>query len=166
MNLRMTSLGEYAGDAAVQPKAGNAPIIQALFDIFGAYPQDNVLPYQYSLTNNNSNLATPTIGANQTVQNSIKITADSAFVAMDIRGVSTGDLLFFYRMDSSDRQLMNIPVHSSNFMGTAQRPAPLRKPLLLPANTTISFDITDLSGASNQLWLTLSGFKVYNRKVQ
>lgn len=151
-------------------KAGGAgpsqDIVQALFDIFGAYPQDNVLPYQYSLMNTNNTPQTPAIGANATVQNQIKISADSAFVATDVRGISTGDLLFFMRMDSSDRQLQNIPVHSSNFMGTAQRPAPLRKPLLLPANTTISFDITDLSGSANQIWLTLSGFKVYNRKVQ
>lgn len=137
---------------------------QALFDILGSYPQDNVLPYQYSL--NNSVLGSNPIAANATIQNSIKITADAAFVAMDIRGVIQGDMLLFMRTDSSDRQLMNQPVHSGNFLGTAQWPAPLRKPFLIPANTTLSFDLTDISGAQNQCWITLSGFKVYNRKVQ
>lgn len=137
---------------------------QALFDILGSYPQDNVLPYFYSL--HNTLAQNNAIAANSTIQNSIKISADSAFVANTVRGVSTGDLLFFVRTDSSDRQLENEPIHSSNFMGTAQRPAPLHKPLLLPANTTLSFDITDISGATNQLWLTLAGFKIYNRKVQ
>lgn len=137
---------------------------QALFDILGSYPQDNVLPYQYSL--NNSVIGSNPIAANATVQNSIKITADAAFVAMDVRGVVNGNMLVFMRTDSSDRQLMNQPVHSSNFLGTAQRPAPLNKPLLIPANTTLSFDLTDLSGVQNEIWLTLSGFKVYNRRVQ
>ena len=69
------------------------------------------------------------------------------------------------RIDSSDRQLQNEAIHSSNFMGTAQRPGPLNKPLLLPANTTISFDLTDISGSTNQLWFDFGGFKIYNRKV-
>lgn len=137
---------------------------QALFDILGSYPQDNVLPYFYSL--NNTVLSNNAIAANATVQNSIKITADAAFVAMDVRGVVNGDMLIFMRMDSSDRQLMNQPVQSSIFLGTGQRPAVLRKPLLLPANTTLSFDLTDLSGAQNEIRLTLCGFKVYNRRVQ
>lgn len=137
---------------------------QALFDILGSYPQDNVLPYFYSL--NNTVLSNNAIPANQTVQNSIKITADAAFVAMDVRGVVNGDMLLFMRTDSSDRQLMNQAVQSSIFLGTGQRPAVLRKPLLLPANTTLSFDLTDISGAQNEIRLTLVGFKVYNRRIQ
>lgn len=137
---------------------------QALFDILGSYPQDNVLPYQYSL--NNTVLSNNAVAANATVQNSIKITADAAMVAMDVRGVVNGDFLIFMRTDSSDRQLMNQAVHSSIFLGTGQLPAPLRKPLLLPANTTLSFDLTDISGSQNEIRLTLSGFKVYNRRIQ
>lgn len=137
---------------------------QSLFDILGSYPQDNVLPYFYAFSNTSAK--SNAIAANATVQNSIKISADSAFVANSVRAVSTGDYLIFFRMDSSDRQLMNESIFGRNIAGTAQRPAPLHKPLLLPANTTISFDITDLSGATNQLWWTFGGFKVYNRKVQ
>jgi hypothetical protein len=137
---------------------------QALFDILGSYPQDNVLPYFYSF--NNTVLSGNPVAANATVQNSIKITADAAFVAMDVRAVVNGDFLLFMRTDSSDRQLMNQPVQSSILCGTGQRPAPLRKPFLIPANTTLSFDITDLSGAQNEIRLTLAGFKVYNRKIQ
>jgi hypothetical protein len=145
---------------------------QALFDILGSYPQDNVLPYYYSFSNTTRRGAAGTpngvIAANSTVQQSIKISADSAFVAKTVRGASTGNYLIFFRMDSSDRQLMNAgePVINTALVGTAQRPAPLEKPLLLPANTTISFDVTDISGAANDIYYTFAGFKVYNRKIQ
>lgn len=151
-----------AGDKAQVKALYN--LKQALFDILGSYPQDNVLPYFYSLSN--TVRGGNAIAANATVQNSIKVTADAAFVAMTVRGVVLGDLSIFLRTDSSDRQLMNQAVHSSAFLGTGQRPAPLHKPFLIPANTTLSFDLTDLSGAQNEIQLTLAGFKVYNRRVQ
>lgn len=138
-------------------------IRQAFFDILGAFPQDNVLPYFYAFSNTNAK--GNAIGANATVQNSIKISADAAFIACSVRGMSDGDYTAFMRMDASDRQLMNEVIASSALMGTAERPAPLHKPLLLPANTTVSFDITDISGQPNQLYFTLAGFKVYNRKI-
>lgn len=138
-------------------------IKQALYDVLGSYPQDNVLPYFYQASNTTAK--SNSIAANSTGQNSIKISADSAFVACSIRGASTGDFTVQLRQDASDRIIMNEQVHSSAIMGTAERPGPLHKPMLLPANTTISLDYTDLSGATNQIWFDLAGFKVYNRKL-
>jgi len=138
-------------------------IRQGLFDILGAFPQDNVLPYFYSFINTTAN--GNSISANGTVFNSIRISADSAFIAVSIRGTSDGDFTCFMKQDASDRQLMNMAVNSNALMGTAERPGYLHKPLLLPANTTISFEVTDISGQTNQLWFTLAGFKVYNRKL-
>ena len=60
---------------------------------------------------------------------------------------------------------MNIPAHSTAFVGTGHRPAPLHKPLLLPANTTLSLDITDLSGLGNDVYLYFMGFKLYQRRA-
>lgn len=152
----ITNLGQRA------EVKGLVGIKQALYDVLGGYPLDNVLPYVYgfSLTAAQANQ----LAANQTRNASIKITADAAFVGMTIRGASTGDFLTFMRVDNSDRQLMNIPVHSAALVGTGERPAPLHKPLLLPANTTISFDVTDLSGAANDVYFYLHGFKVYQRR--
>lgn len=173
LNLRLTDR-----DIAALDPAGRAQVLamldlrQALFDILGSYPQDNVLPYFYSFSNTARRGAAGTpggvIAANATIQNSIKISADSAFVACSVRGASSGNYLLFMRTDSSDRQLMNAgePVINTAITGTAQRPAPLHKPLLLPANTTISFDVTDISGANNDVYFTFAGFKVYNRKIQ
>ncbi len=138
-------------------------IRQSMFDTLGGFPADNVLPYFYTCINTVAN--GNQIPANGTVQNSIKISADAAFVGRSIRGASDGDFTTFMRVDASDRQLMNQAVHSSALMGTAERPGPLDKPLLLPANTTISFDFTDLSGATNNLYFVIAGFKVYGRRT-
>lgn len=136
-------------------------IRQSLYDLLGAFPQDNVMPYFYSfaLTAAQGNA----VPANGSAVASIKISADSAFVAVSARGASSGDYLIFPRTDASDRQLVNIAAHSSAVTGTAERPGLFHKPLLLPANTTISFDLTDLSGQDNNVYFTLAGYKVYRR---
>ena len=136
---------------------------QAMYDVQGSYPLDNVLPYVYGIELS-VRLSNP-VPANGTVTASIKVTADSAFLGISVRGASTGDFLTFPRQDNSDRQLSNIPVHSSAWMGTGERPAPLHKPLLLAANTTISMDITDVSGSQNEVFLYFHGFKVYQRRT-
>lgn len=157
-----------AADIAALPPAAAAEvkgllgIKQALYDVLGMYPLDNVLPYVYGVELS-ARLNTQVL-AGQTRNASIKITADAAFVGCTIRGASTGDFLTFARVDNSDRQLMNIPVHSSALVGTGERPAPLHKPLLLPANTTISLDFTDLSGQNNDIFFYFHGFKVYQRR--
>jgi hypothetical protein len=60
---------------------------------------------------------------------------------------------------------MNQQIHSSAIMGTAERPGYFNKPMLLPANTTVSMDFTDLSAKTNEIYWCLVGFKVYNRMV-
>lgn len=136
-------------------------IRQASYDLLGAFPQEDILPYAYgiSLTAAKGN----PIPAGGTQQGSIRITADSAFVATQITGVSTGNYTVFPRTDSSDRQLVNEPIHSGGYVGTAERPHYLPKPLLLQANTTLSFDFNDLSGAQNEVFLYFVGYKVYRR---
>jgi hypothetical protein len=142
---------------------------QAMFDIGGAFPQDNVIPYFYAFQNTASNGAAGTpngiLGANSTALNQIRISADSAFIAISARGVSDGPYTLFVQQDASDRQLQNLAVNADTVIGTAERPGPFHKPLLLPANTTISFALADLSGQNNNVWVTLAGFKVYNRKL-
>lgn len=144
-------------------------IRQSIFDVFGAFPQDNVIPYFYTYQNTSSNggPGTPNgiLGANSTALNQIRISADSAFIACSMRGVSDGPYTTFMQQDASDRQLMNAAVNADTIVGTAQRPGPFHKPLLLPANTSLSFTMADLSGQNNNIYVVLGGFKVYNRKL-
>lgn len=162
LDITLKSLEALPEPARSQVKA-MLNVKQALYDILGKYPQDNVLPYFYQAVNNSAN--GNQLSALGTGQNSIKISADSAFIACSIRGASVGDFTTLMRQDASDRQMMNQQIYSGALMGTAQRPGIFDKPLLLPANTTISFDYTDISGAANDIYLVLAGFKVYNRMV-
>ncbi len=164
LDITLAQLDQLPEPVRTQVKA-MLNIKQALYDILGKYPQDNVLPYFYQAINTSGTPNTPNLSASGTGQNSIKISADSAFVACSICGASTGDFTCLMRQDASDRQLMNQQIHSSALMGTAERPGNFNKPLLLPANTTISLEYTDLSGAANDIYLSLVGFKVYNRMV-
>ena len=137
-------------------------IINALYDILGNYPRKNVLPYfyQFSLTTANGD----SMAANGTGRASIKVSSDASFVVNYITGSSTGEYLIRMRTDSSDRQLMDDAVHSATIVGTAERPLILPKPLLLGQNTTISFELTNLTAQENEVYLTLCGFKVYRRE--
>ncbi len=160
LDITEKDLNKLPFDLRMQIKAF-LNIKQAFYDVLGKYPQDNVLPYFYQASNTTAK--SNQLAANGNGQNSIKISADSAFIACSIRGASNGDFTAFIRQDASDRQLMNEQVHSSALMGTAERPGFFDKPMLLPANTTLSMDYTDLSGATNQIYLAFVGFKVYNR---
>lgn len=137
--------------------------INALYDIFGDYPRQNVMPYfyQFRLTQAEGTNLT----ALGTARASIKVSADASFVTRYFTGTSTGAYLIFARTDSSDRQIMDDPVHSATAVGTAERPLILPKPLMLAPNTTISFDLTDLSNAVNEVYFTMVGFKVYRRQM-
>jgi hypothetical protein len=165
----MSGMGEEAqpgSDAAANGQAmfGLPPqdFINALYDIFGKYPRTNVLPYWNSFTLNAANGNQLT--ALGTQRPNVQTTSDAAHIITQFTGASTGSYTVFLRTDSSDRQLMRIPIHSDSIVGTAEFPYPLPKPLLLAPNTTVSFDIVDLSGQPNDVWFTLAGFKVYRRQ--
>ncbi len=152
---------QSAGEAAGAATAGlGQEIVKALYDILGAYPRSNVLPYAYACSNTSAQ--SNAVGALATVENSIKISADAAFIATKITGTSTGDYLVSIRMAGSDRVLMNQSIHSAALVGTAERPSILPKPLLIQANSTVNMTYTDLSNATNEIYFTFIGFKVYD----
>lgn len=152
-------LQEQGNAAGLGNLLGQMATRQAYYDVLGTYPSANIMPYWYGFKNLTAD--GDQIPASGRQNNSIKISSEAAFICTDIRSVQTGNYRIFMRMDASDRQLMNETMHVNNVAGTAQRPGFLAKPLLLPANTTLSFDLTDLSGADNDVEFTLNGYKVY-----
>lgn len=64
--------------------------------------------------------------------------------------------------DASGRAWQNLPVNNANQWGTAQRPMPLIAPLVLKAQTSLQWTLTDTSGVSpNAIQLALIGFDLY-----
>jgi hypothetical protein len=155
-------------DPSQDPDGANAfglppqDLINALYDIFGDYPRKNCLPYAngFALLSSTSTALT----ALGTAYPTVTTTADAAHVVTLITGASTGEYSLQLRTDSADRQLTQLAVHSAAMVGTAERPFPLPKPLMLAPNTTVSFTITDLSNATNEVWFTFWGFKIYRRQ--
>ncbi len=139
-------------------------LINSLYDIFGKYPRKNVLPYANGFNLLSSDALSPALTALGTSRPKVQTSSDAAHVVTAITGASTGEYSIFMRTDSSDRQLMTVPVISAAMVGTGERPFYLPKPLLLAPNTTVSFDLVDLSNATNEVWFTFWGFKIYRRQ--
>ena len=180
LNLSQQRIAQLAGlgyigaqdvmPSTVAPQGGDAAgndlglppqdLINSLYDIFGSYPRKNVLPYANGFT-----LAGSTqLAGNGQALPTIQTTSDAAHIITKITGVSTGAYTLFMRTDSSDRQLMTIPVNSAAMVGTAELPFILPKPLMLAPNTTLSIQVVDISGQPNDIYFTIWGFKVYRRQ--
>ena len=161
--LSADEMASVAQDAANDMGLPPQDMINSLYDIFGAYPRKNVLPYANGFTLA-AGSALGQLPANGTLLPTIQTTSDAAHIVTHITGTSTGDYTIMLRTDSSDRQLMTIPVHSVAMVGTGELPFKLPKPLMLAPNTTVSFSIVDLSGNGNDVYFTMWGFKVYRRQ--
>lgn len=160
LKLTASDLAQLPPPAQAMVKA-TMQIRQSLYDIFGSFPQENVQPYSYSVSRTAAK--GNAIAATATVQDSISVSSDAAFICTQVTGTSTGDYLLFPRQDASDRQIVNEAIHTSAFVGTGERPHYLPKPWLWPANTTVSFDFTNLTGVVNEVYLSFIGYKVYRR---
>lgn len=173
LRAQLAGMGLIGADESMAPQGADAALnemglppqdlINSLYDIFGSYPRKNVLPYAngFSLV---AGSQYGQLGAGATLLPTVQTTSDAAHIVTHITGASTGDYSISMRTDSSDRQLMTIPVHSAAMVGTGELPFKLPKPLMLAPNTTVSFQIVDLSGNANDVYFTLWGFKVYRRQ--
>jgi len=109
--------------------------------------------FQYSANLSLLALATGTV---QT-----RIQNDANFVIRKYLATSTGNFKARMSDTGSQKDWMDGPVQKDNIFGTAQYPAVLSKPRTLRRNSTIQYEITDLSGAANVIQIVFEGAKVY-----
>lgn len=100
--------------------------------------------------------------ANGTATTTIATTREADFYLAKLVRVSTGTFSFMVRDSSNDRQWSNVQLHSDIGAGTAQLPLILPKPRFVARSSTLTIDITDLSGAANTVRLGFIGYKVYH----
>lgn len=101
------------------------------------------------------------VGANATVSAVAKIGTDAHFEALTLTGVSTGEFEFEITEAFTRQTLMNGKITKTNGVGTARFPVMFPVGYLLPAGRYLRFNITDLSGSTNNVFLTVAGRKIY-----
>ncbi len=106
-----------------------------------------------------------TVPANQTVEVDTLVGDEGHFESSHILrkftgGVATTSPFELELINPQTRQsLMNGRIHSY-MIGNAQNPQPFPAPFLIPAGQTLRFRITDLSGSTNNVYLTLRGMRI------
>mgnify|MGYP001258154466 CR=1 FL=1 len=103
------------------------------------------------------------LGPDGTLTTSIEIDAGHIYVIETWRAQSTGAFLCLIRDSASQIALMNKAVHSVNLFGTAQRPGWISmydwavEPF--SGKRTFTLELTDLTGATNTIYLELWGHR-------
>lgn len=101
------------------------------------------------------------IGANQTASVNISINIDSHFLVRRLTATRTGAALISIKDNATERQWMNTSIHIDNLFGNSQFPNILPAPRFIYRGSVINISAQDLSGASNTLFLTFAGEKLY-----
>jgi hypothetical protein len=110
-----------------------------------------------------------------TVTNNINIDGSSAFMILSAVAVETDianttflaqmPLLASIKDTGSARDLMNTPVHASNWFGTAQEPKYWDIPKVLAPNTTLAVTLQNLEATARNVRIAFHGFKIFGFKA-
>lgn len=110
--------------------------------------------------------------AGSTATRTVEIGADADFVATMFNGaifdatpgvgsLIMGRVLASITVDNNQRQLTNIPTTLQCLYGTGPRPGQLFKPLILPANSTMTVTLTNIDANDYNVRLSHVGVKAF-----
>jgi hypothetical protein len=102
-----------------------------------------------------------TLSANASASPTIQILSDADFIATWINYHSTGTFTVQILEGASGKAFSNNPVNAADFMGNGQNPSPLLPPYWFPKNQQVIFNLTDTSGSSNKIGISLVGRKIF-----
>lgn len=88
----------------------------------------------------------------------LSINGDADFIIRALCGYSTGAYSIRLR-DAEGRYMSSAQIRNTNLVGTRQWPTPMFPELVVPKNSRIGIDITDLSNAGNTVELVFVGVK-------
>jgi hypothetical protein len=90
---------------------------------------------------------------------SVNIDRDSDFLLTGINGSSTGGYTFNFRLPSG-RLYANLQIPNTDIIGTANQPTAIGPPPIYRAGSVgPQVDLTDTSGASNQVYVLFTGIR-------
>lgn len=130
-------------------------VYQKMYEYFGRKERTNV----YFLTTD----ATVTLPASATTVTSAfaRVTDEADFEIYKICSTSQGAYEWTLRDTSTGRILSNDYTTNTMRTGTAEYPYILPEPILIERNYSLQFDFRNLSGASNNVYITLVGRRLY-----
>jgi hypothetical protein len=108
---------------------------------------------------------TTTLGANASQQLAISI-LNAPFKWIFSTSVQSGPFTVSLADAKNQRQFFNTPLHYELVFGTAQNPFPVLNPWTFDQNGVIQINLTDLSGASNTIWLGFIGVQLIQSTTQ
>jgi hypothetical protein len=109
---------------------------------------------------------------NASQSGSIQILTDADFEWVFTMSSQTSNLLAVTAVDQSTGRILT-PTNNQNqgafpitlFAGTAQLPFPLLEPYILARSATMTFTLTDTSGAQNTCTIVLHGFSLFPQEA-
>lgn len=102
-----------------------------------------------------------TLAANATDTARIEIDVDSDFLVHKIVGIRTGDATISIGESARGREWMNTAIHIDNVIGNGAFPNILRDPRFVARGSVITINLTDTSGNTNVIEVTMIGVKLY-----
>ena len=156
INVTLTNLSAVATD-----------LVQIAFDGFKSFDLANQpLPEQKTGAGGQRKrwfqyVVNKVLGAGNRETETIKIQADSFFVAQEVLAASTGNFRVKITDSGSGRNWSDGFIRRDNYFGTAQYPKRLQPPTRINPSATVQFEFEDLSGNSNTIQAVLSGYKTF-----
>lgn len=106
-----------------------------------------------------------TIPANGSGIAAILIPSQYDFMWFTLQGRSTGAYLLTIKDAGTNREFSNKPLHNNTIIGNGNLPYILPQPYLVKRRGSIIFNISDLSGVSNVVQITLGGISYYDESI-
>lgn len=106
-------------------------------------------------------VATTILAASDTSSITIPINQDSDFIVKKITGLSEHPYVVTVQDGATDKQWMDKPVHSQNFVGNAHFPNILPSPRFIYRGSVIYLTIQNLVAKANTIRIVFSGEKLF-----
>ncbi len=147
-------------------------LVGALARIFGSLAAKDEETYWYAISSTSgAGFADLTNVIGNQIPATIQITQEADFIATrclqttvnPTTGVPiVGSYSARIRDNSSDRELMNQPIHSDLLAGTALRSVPFTKNRLFRRNSTITIDLANVQAVASRIFLVFQGYKLFD----
>jgi hypothetical protein len=140
-----------------EPSTDARYVADALLEALGQRPHQRMYPYFLGV----NRIGAAKLLANQSITDQAPVGGDAAFLAVGLIGQGTGDFLLTLKWSHlSGQAFAQIGLHSKALFGTDWRPFQFPRPQLMPHDSTLTLDLTNLTAADNHVAVYVYGFKV------